>query len=192
MDCLGFAIVSGLYGTKVATSGMSDKKKSKFGNEALALVGTAIECWKKVEKGIGIPVSKNAIGAAFPEFAFVIGGLDESAILPALLQLALTSDTKNATPLRVSPPTDYNLPKPTTRFLEVFASLFQWNIDDFASDVEAAYKCWNMWAPLTITWLLNHLLAVGFQTLKERSYLFGPPKTYSQNITKPEEVWLED
>ena len=54
------------------------------------------------------------------------------------------------------PPTDYNLPKPTTQFLQAFHSLFQWDIDNFHSDVNLAYDCWTQWAQQYLTLLSEH------------------------------------
>lgn len=87
-DCLAFAIVSALYGTKSASLGMSDKKAKKFGTDALKVISTATRCWEFLEKTSTIALSKNAVGAALPEASLVVGSLDESCILPALLQLA--------------------------------------------------------------------------------------------------------
>ena len=56
----------------------------------------------------------------------------------------------------VLPPTDYHLPKPTTHFLDAFQSLFQWDINSFLSDVDAAYNCWNQWAQQYLTLLSDH------------------------------------
>ena len=41
-----------------------------------------------------MPVSVNAVPAAIPEIALVIAGLKANAILPGLLQPALTAETK--------------------------------------------------------------------------------------------------
>ncbi len=53
------------------------------------------------------------------------------------------------------PPTCYSFPKPTGHFLNVFTSLFQWDVHVFNGDVEKAYACWNMWAQQYLTLLSN-------------------------------------
>ena len=45
---------------------------------------------------------------------------------------------------------------PLSTFLILFHSLFQWNINTFSSDVDAAYGCWNMWAQHYLTLLSDH------------------------------------
>jgi len=54
------------------------------------------------------------------------------------------------------PPTNYDLPKSTTHFLQAFHTLFQWDIDNFHSDVDLAYNCWTQWAQQYLTLLTNH------------------------------------
>ena len=54
------------------------------------------------------------------------------------------------------PPTDYNLPKPSVRFLDTFHSLFYWDINKFSRDIDAAYSCWTMWAQQYLTLLSDH------------------------------------
>lgn len=93
-DCMGYAIASNLFGTRQASEGMRDKKKAKFDQAAIAVVTTAKQCWEKLQQNMGQPVSKNAIGSAIPELSLVIGGLDPGAVMPPLLQLALTEDAK--------------------------------------------------------------------------------------------------
>ena len=94
-DAIGFSLASNLYGTKIATQGFSDKKKGKFGREALALVSSAIECWKALEakKPGSLQISKNSIPASLPELAIIVGGLDSNCVMPAMLQLALSDET---------------------------------------------------------------------------------------------------
>ena len=54
------------------------------------------------------------------------------------------------------PPTQYDLPKPTTHFIQAFHTLFQWDINNFQSDVDRAYDCWTQWAQRYLTLLTNH------------------------------------
>ena len=53
------------------------------------------------------------------------------------------------------PPTCYSFPKPTQHFLDIFSSLFQWDIKVFDGDVAQAYACWNQWAQQYLTLLSN-------------------------------------
>lgn len=97
MDVIGFALVSNLYGTKIARSGFTDKKKGKFQREAIALVSCAKENWEALERGkpATLQISKNSIPASMPEIAIIVGGLDPSCVMPSMLQLALKQETKN-------------------------------------------------------------------------------------------------
>ena len=54
------------------------------------------------------------------------------------------------------PPTQYDLPKPTTHFIQAFHTLFQWDINNFQFDVDLAYDCWTQWAQQYLTLLTNH------------------------------------
>ena len=63
--------------------------QSKLGPEA-----STGDAWKSLNKTMKVPISKNGLGAAFPEIAMIIGGLDESSLLPPLLQLNFTEGCK--------------------------------------------------------------------------------------------------
>ena len=52
LDAFCFAIVSNLFGTKIASSGFSDKKSKKFKDEAIRLVSCAKECWAALENSM--------------------------------------------------------------------------------------------------------------------------------------------
>ena len=41
-------------------------------------------------------------------------------------------------------------------FIQAFHTLFQWDIDNFQSDVDLAYNCWTQWAQQYLTLLTNH------------------------------------
>ena len=66
------------------------------------------------------------------------------------IQLFSFSITRLALPL-----TCHRFPKPTQHFLDIFSSLFQWDIIIFDGDVEHAYACWNQWTQQYLTILNN-------------------------------------
>lgn len=68
MDAFAFSIVSNLFGTKIASTGFTDRKKNKFKTEAVNLVACAKECWAALErnKQEGMQISKNSVPASVP------------------------------------------------------------------------------------------------------------------------------
>ena len=74
---------------------------------------------------------------------------------PLVFQIAVDLFSERVKRLAL-PPTNYNLPRPTTHFLQAFHTLFQWDIDNFHSDVDLAYNCWTQWAQQYLTLLSNH------------------------------------
>ena len=84
--------------------------------------------------------------------------LDLSIPIPTHRPLAITVDIPlfSAQITRLSlPPTCYSFPKPSSHFLDIFLSLFQWDISVFNGNVEEAYDCWNLWAQQYFTLLTN-------------------------------------
>ena len=74
---------------------------------------------------------------------------------PLVFQIAVDLFSERVMHLAL-PPTNYDLPKPTTHFLQAFHTLFQWDIDHFHSDVDLTYNCWTQWAQQYLTLLTNH------------------------------------